>query len=112
MLRRPIHLRTTALIILSLLFLSVAASSRSTEDEKVTLEDLIAKHLESIGSQQARGSVKTRIIAGASQVIFRTSPSGQAVGKAVLASEGAKNLLGMSFPSPVYPREQLGFNGS
>jgi hypothetical protein len=34
------------------------------------------------------------------------------VGKAVLASEGIKNLFGMSFPSPVYPREQLGYNGT
>ena len=29
-----------------------------------------------------------------------------------MASEGGKNLIGMSFPSPIYPREQLGFNGS
>jgi hypothetical protein len=44
-------------------------------------------------------------------VIFRTAPAGQAVGKAVMASEGNRQLLGMSFPSPVYPREQLAFNG-
>ena len=67
--------------------------------------------MESIGAEKTRAAIKTRIISGTSQVIFRTAPAGQAVGKAVLASEGMKNLFGMSFPSPVYPREQLGFNG-
>ena len=30
----------------------------------------------------------------------------------MLASDGLKYLVGMSFPSPVYPREELGFNGN
>ena len=80
--------------------------------EKLKPADLVVKHLESIGSAKARDSVKTRIISGTAQVIFRTEPSGQAIGRAVLASEGTKNLVGMSFPSPVYPREHLGFNGN
>src|SRR5258705_1404828 len=80
--------------------------------DKMKPEDLVAKHLESIGTASARASVVTRIIAGTSQVIFRTPPPGQAVGRAVLASQGLKSLVGMSFPSPVYPREELGFNGN
>jgi len=80
--------------------------------EKIQPADLVAKHLESIGSAKARAAVKTRIFVGTSQVIFRTEPSGQAIGRAVLASEGDKQLVGMSFPTPVYPREQFGFNGT
>lgn len=80
--------------------------------EKLKPEEVVARHLQSIGSAKARGAVTSRIISGTSQVIFRTPPPGQAVGKAVLASDGVKSLIGMSFPSPVYPREQLGFNGS
>jgi hypothetical protein len=81
-------------------------------DDKLKLEDIVAKHLNSIGTEKARAAVKTRIIAGTSQVVFHTAPVGQTYGRAVLASEGWKNLIGMSFHSPVYPREQLGFNGS
>jgi len=80
--------------------------------EKLKPEEVVARHLQSIGSAKTRGSVTSRIISGTSQVIFRTPPPGQAVGKAVLASDGVKSLIGMSFPSPVYPREQLGFNGT
>jgi hypothetical protein len=75
-------------------------------------EELVAKHLESIGPAKTREAVKTRIIAGTSLVVFRTPPPGQAAGRAVLASEGIKSLIGMSFQSTVYPREQLGFNGN
>ncbi len=91
--------------------LLVAAPSTCSA-QKLKPEDIVTRHLESIGSAEARAAVKTRIISGTSQVVFRTTPVGQAVGRAVLASDGVKNLIGMSFPSPVYPREELGFNGS
>jgi len=102
----------TSLAMFAAACLMVAPSaSRSFVLEKLKAEDVVARHLESIGTAKARASVTTRIISGSSQVIFHTAPTGQAVGKAVLASEETKNLIGMSFPSPVYPREQLGFNG-
>lgn len=103
------HLRLALLLPLALALLSVPGLPASATD-KITVEDLVAKHLESIGPEKARTT--KRIIAGTSLVIFRTEPKGQAGGRAVLASEGIKNLIGMSFPSPVYPREQLGYNGN
>jgi len=100
-------------VILSILsWMGVAAAQPGARVEKTKPEEIVARHLESLGSSKARQAVTTRIIAGTAQVIFRTTPSGQAVGKAVLASDGLKNLFGMSFPSPVYPREQLAFNGN
>jgi len=104
-------LSVVAILVVSLLILSSASQSSSVA-EKMKAEEVVAKHLESIGSAKARAAITTRIISGTSQVIFRTPPPGQAIGRAVLASEGAKCLFGMSFPSPVYPREQLGFNGT
>jgi len=91
--------------------LLLTASPKSSA-QKLAPEDVVTRHLESIGSAKERAAIKTRIISGTSQVVFHTTPVGQAVGRAVLASEGVKNLIGMSFPSPVYPREELGFNGN
>ena len=90
----------------------IVSTSRSSVADKIKPEELVARHLESIGAAKARAAITTRIISGISQVIIRTPTPGQAVGKAVLASDGAKILFGMSFPSPIYPREQLGFNGN
>lgn len=99
-----------AILVIALALLP--AISPKSSAQKLKPEDIVARHLESIGSAKERAAVKTRIISGTSQVVFHTTPVGQAVGRAVLASEDIKSLLGMSFPSPVYPREQLGFNGS
>src|SRR6266513_2942248 len=98
-------------IFASLGLIVCSLSAGSLVAQKITSNEIIARHLESIGPAKSRAAITTRIISGTSQVIFRTAPAGQAVGKAVLASEGLKSLFGMSFPSPVYPREQLGFNG-
>ena len=91
--------------------LLLAAAAQSSA-QKLKPEDVVTRHLESIGSARERAAIKTRIISGTSQVVFHTTPVGQAVGRAVLASEDVKSLVGMSFPSPVYPREQLGFDGT
>src|SRR5438552_686428 len=98
-------------VVIGLALLSLVVPSNSSA-QKLKPEDVVARHLESIGSAQERAAIKTRIISGTSQVVFHTTPVGQAVGRAVLASEDVKSLLGMSFPSPVYPREELGFDGS
>jgi len=97
-------------LVLSFAALVLIASPFSAD--KLKPEEIVAKHLESIGPAGNRAAITTRIIAGSSLVVFRTTPVGQASGRAVLASEGTKTLLGMSFQSPVYPREELGFNGT
>ena len=97
-------------ILLALSVLVVPLNSTATD--KLTLEEVLAKHLDSIGSAHDRKAVTTRIISGTSFVVFRTEPTGQASGKAVLASDGPKNLIGMSFYSAVYPREQFSYNGT
>ena len=117
MIRRNQRRRSSEIALMIWLFIlaqgvpSSANPSLSATD-KITPDELVARHLESIGTAKARASITTRIIVGTSLVIFRTPPPGQATGRAVLASEGLKNLIGMSFPSPIYPREQLGFNGN
>jgi hypothetical protein len=109
---QPCHNRTARVIRLTIVLAFVFPPFLTTAQEKIKPADLVAKHLESIGSAKVRAAVKTRIFVGTSQVIFRTEPSGQAIGRAVLASEGDKQLVGMSFPTPIYPREQFGFNGT
>src|SRR5262245_19421865 len=72
----------------------------SASTEKLKPEEIVTKHLASIGEEKNRAAITTRIISGSSLVVFRTAPVGQAGGRAVLASEGIKTLLGMSFQSP------------
>src|SRR5205823_3711319 len=104
-------LGSVGIVVVAFAALSLSgARSFSSATDKIKVEDLLTRHLQSIGPEKSRRS--SRIISGTSQVIFRTTPSGQAIGKAVMASDGSKTLIGMSFPSPIYPREQLGFDGN
>src|SRR5437870_13407470 len=81
------------------------ANSASSVIEKISAEELVAKHLESIGSSQARNSLKTRVISGTAQVIFHTALGGQADGNAVLASASTETSLDFSCPTAVHQRE-------
>src|SRR5436190_13195154 len=105
--RRSKPVSICLLVLVALAVLALVNPSASATD-RMTPEELVTRHLESIGTAKARAAVTSRIIAGKSLVIFRTPPPGQAMGRAVLASEGPRSLIGMSFPSPVYPREHLG----
>ena len=80
-------------------------------DEKLKPEDIIAKHLEAIGSQEDRASVKTRLILGTSKYVRHGTGGGTAEGRAVLASENEKYMLGMKFGVPGYDIESVGFDG-
>ncbi|MGH9944248.1 MAG: hypothetical protein ACRD9R_18025 [Pyrinomonadaceae bacterium] len=101
-------------VIASLLVLAVVCSQAAAAlpEEKLRPEDVIAKHLEAVGAEATRQTVKTRIIQGAVNVTFRSPAIGQAAGRVVMASEGNKHLVGMAFDNTGYPQERFAFDGN
>jgi hypothetical protein len=88
------------------------AAPVKTQDKKLAADDLVARHLQSIGSAKARADVKTRAVVGG--ITFKDW-SGQIKntdGVAALISAGSKVRYGMSFASAFYPREQIVFDGA
>ena len=80
-------------------------------DDKLKPEDIVAKHLEAIGSPEDRASVKTRVILGTSKYVRHGTGGGTTEGRMVLASENEKYMLGMKFGVPGYDVESVGFDG-
>ena len=99
--------RIISLLALTLLLIT----STALAGQKLTPEEIIAKHLDAIGRTEARKAIKSRVIVGTSTVAFHNPGKGQMSGQAVLASEGNKVLIGMQFDSTNYPFEKLGFDG-
>ncbi len=106
----------------SLILLSVAcavllclsaprAASGAPDGGKLTVEELVSKHLAAIGAEETRNSVTNRVIVGTVKFSFRARGVGQTQGRAVMASEGVKSLIGMEFPGADYPFERMGFDG-
>jgi hypothetical protein len=78
---------------------------------KLTADEIVARHLESIGPAAARASVKSRTIEAKCRLRIRQGGSGDMPGDAVFQVEGQKSALEISFSFPDYPREALAFDG-
>ena len=96
------------------LFAAAAAASALTSSpppaQKMQAEEVVAKHLESVGPANSRAAIKNRVVVGTVVITFR-EPAGQLSGAAVLSSQGEKSLIGMSFDNSSYPHEKVGFDG-
>ena len=81
-------------------------------DEKIKIEDLIAKHLEAIGTADARKAGRSRIAGGDSTMNVKTGGRGSASGVALIASQDGKVLLKAEYANAAtYPFERFGFDG-
>jgi hypothetical protein len=90
----------------------VAIAGTTAVSQKLRAEDVVAKHLESVGTAAQRAAFKNRVALGTVVVTFRSPNSGTAPGRFVMASEGDKHLMGMMFDGvPNYPQEKVGFDG-
>ena len=107
------HSRPTILGI-GLLLLAVVAPAFSApivDKEDLTAEQIIAKHLDSIGTAEARAGITSRVVLGKAVSIMRLGGSGQVEGAGVLASQGTSSLFGITFNLADYPFERIGFDG-
>ena len=97
-------LAVSAGILLCLFSLSVFA-------QKMKVEDVITKHLESIGTAEKRQAAKSYLAVGDATVKY-IAPKGQnLLGRIVIASTGEKNFLGLNLNSNNYPQEKFSFDG-
>lgn len=80
-------------------------------NDNITTETLIARHLDSIGSAEARAAVRSRVTTGTVVSTIRLGGAGQLVGRAVMASTGNKSLIGMTFNDIKYSNENMAFDG-
>lgn len=89
-------------------FLLFISSVAAVNAQKMTAEEVVSKHLESIGEKRAE--IKNQIIVSDVRVIQKGNT--QAInGKALILSSGEKNLWAMNLSSNDYPQDRFGFNG-
>jgi hypothetical protein len=96
------------LAIFALFFMFLACPT--ADAQKMTAEEVVAKHLDSIGTKEKRAKIKNQLIL--TELKFSAKGSANPVGgKAVILSEGNKNLWGMNLASNDYPQDRFGYNG-
>src|SRR6478672_1119939 len=93
------------------ILISVFAASGIAYAQKITAEEIVEKHLSSIGPPVARGALVNQVAAGLVEYKVLRAGGRGGNGKIVLASEANKLLFGMTFPMPTYPAETIIFDG-
>ncbi len=89
----------------------LAVNAVAADDNKLSTEDIIGKHLDSIGKPEARKELKTLTVVGKSKAVSKGRGAGETTGIVVMASDGKKNMIGMKFDNNDYPGERMGFDG-
>jgi hypothetical protein len=96
-----------------LMFVSVVAmvSVSLAKDEKLKPEQVITKHLESIGNADKLKEVKTRTTSGVAHVDFRVGGQASVNGEGTIVSDVTSLRAGFSFQALEYPGEQFAYDG-
>ena len=91
--------------------LLLASFVAAAQEKKMELSELLARHLEAVGSAAARGAIKSRFAAGTVKFVNRMGTSSTLDGTIGLVSIHPKLRYSIKFPSISYSGEQLAFNG-
>jgi hypothetical protein len=74
-------------------------------------EEIIARHLDSIGTAEVRAGAKSRIVRGTSHYKIRVGAGGELQGTSALVSEGRKSVLMIKLANQDYRGEQFVTDG-
>jgi hypothetical protein len=103
------------LLLFSGLLLAVIAGGPTRcvaqETKKLTADEVIASHLDSIGTAEARSAFKSVVAQGTVTSTIRVGGAGSGKGGAVMASQGSMSLMGLIFGQQEYSNEKVAFNG-
>ncbi|MBZ5627828.1 MAG: hypothetical protein LAO06_03085 [Acidobacteriia bacterium] len=91
--------------------LMTAAVAALAADEKLTLEQVIARHLASIGKPEALAKAKTRVAEGKSKFEI-VNAGGYIEGKVTVVSQAGNSRLVLKYPNPNYTGEDMLADGN
>jgi hypothetical protein len=95
----------------SLLGILLVGSFGTAGKDKLSLEELVSKHLDAIGAADARTAAKSRVAQGTAAFNERISGSVHLDGKSLWLSAAPKCKWSVQFTAPQYPGEQFVYDG-
>ena len=81
------------------------------KDDELKPEDLIARHIQSLGAPEVLAQITSRSISGTSIFKFISGATGQMTGNAQWVSEKGKIGVVLRYGGTEYPGEHFGFDG-
>lgn len=95
----------------------VAAQKQSSDKDqkkpaKISVDELVAKHIASIGPADVISAIKSRVMVGEGKLESKIGSLFVLNGPGQIASQGDKVLYTMILNSPMYPYEKAAFDGN
>lgn len=100
--------------IMSLSFTLVSAQDAPSKDSKpakITAEEIVFRHLASIGSTEDLSAMTSLVLVGNGTITAKLGSTVRLGGTAQIASSGKNFLIAMAFESPTYPFEKVAYDG-
>jgi hypothetical protein len=104
-------MKKTFLLAAMILTLGLTGFAQGDKAAKMTAEEVIAKHVASIGTPEDLAAVKSRVMVGTGKVSSRLGFDGALSGAAQFASTGDMVIFAMIFNSTSYPYEKAAYDG-
>jgi hypothetical protein len=105
-----------ALILISSIVVSAHQEKNSDKDQKkpakISVDELIAKHIASIGPAGVIAGIKSRVMVGEGKLESKLGATFILNGAGQIASQGDKVLYAIIFNHPLYPYEKAAFDGN
>jgi hypothetical protein len=98
-------------IVLLTVFVSLCLMVSHANSQKLTAEQIISKHLDSIASAEKRATYKSLIAVGEVSIENIVPKNQPYSGRIVIASEGSKLFAGLSLNAVDYKQEKVVFDG-
>ncbi|MDM7998341.1 MAG: hypothetical protein QUT30_21945 [Acidobacteriota bacterium] len=97
-------------ILAAVLFLHCTAGN--ADDNKLSAETVVAKHLQSIGRPEVLKNIQARAFKGSASFEFIQGMSGSSTsGTVIFASDGKRSAIKLTYNDLVYPGEHFAFDG-
>jgi hypothetical protein len=82
------------------------------EEPKLQAADVVARHLDSIGTAAARAAAKSRTLRASAHMAVLIGGTGSNDGSAMMVSDARRFSIAMKVPDTSYPGEQFVFDGA
>lgn len=105
-----------AFILISSIVVGAQQEKNSDKDQKkpakISVDELIARHIASIGPADVIAGIKSRVMVGEGKLESKLGSTVILNGAGQIASQGNKVLYAIIFNHPLYPYEKVAFDGN
>jgi hypothetical protein len=103
---------SVSLLLAAAIVLAGFTSPSVPASDKPKAEELVGKHLDALGTAEARTALKSLNVEGNLMTKFLRGGSGATGGPFAMVSEGHKIIMQAKFDQPTYPGESYAFDGN